>query len=608
MQSSLVRHELWQLLCLALPAIVTSCSTMAMTATDQIIVGHLGRDALAAASIGNTWYNLMFYFQLGFSSAFDTQASQAFGAGDMHAVHACLLTALVLGVVAGLPMVAGLLATRPVAALLFQQPPAVAAQATRFCIRLVPGVIPQLLGLQLIKFLQAQNQMAAPAVLSAVAVLVNIGLNLLFVHHYGFLGAPLATTVSRLLFCVAAAALVIYDLLRAPRRAAPLQPRSSTSSVDEPLLPAHDRAAHAGSSDHSTQQLIDAGGSGGLPDRNMVCGAELASAAVGGHIGVIPTPQPKGPLLYEAEAAGGAAADAGGQGKMHVAVTEIVRRGMRRQALGSFLRLAIPGGLMVAMEMSSFDVTTAFAGLLGVVPIDAHVTLLTVITFNFISFPFGIAVAATIRVGNMLGAGRPESARAAGWCAIVLGAASMAVCAVSISTLRVPLAALFVDDAAVARMLFTILPLGAASEVFDGVMGTCQGVLRGAGKQVRILQYNLFGFWGVGVTTGAVLTFGLGRGLRGLWVGILCGICSTAVMNFCAFYRLDWAAEAAAARGTVDRNGGGSAAGSGGNGHCSEDEGVLNGQEHEAACAAAAERAADAALRCGDDVHVINEI
>ena len=30
----------------------------------QVMVGRLGREALAAASIGNTWYTLMFYFQV----------------------------------------------------------------------------------------------------------------------------------------------------------------------------------------------------------------------------------------------------------------------------------------------------------------------------------------------------------------------------------------------------------------------------------------------------------------------------------------------------------------------------------------------------------------
>jgi MATE family multidrug resistance protein len=34
--------------------------------------------------------------------------------------------------------------------------------------------------------------------------------------------------------------------------------------------------------------------------------------------------------------------------------------------------------------------------------------------FLFISFPFGVATAATIRVGNLLGGGRPQQARIAG--------------------------------------------------------------------------------------------------------------------------------------------------------------------------------------------------
>lgn len=81
--------------------------------------------------------------QLGFSTALDTQGSQAFGAGDLPALRACLVTAMALGAVAALPMLAALLATRPVAIALFRQPPAVATSAAQFCVRLVPGVIPQ---------------------------------------------------------------------------------------------------------------------------------------------------------------------------------------------------------------------------------------------------------------------------------------------------------------------------------------------------------------------------------------------------------------------------------------------------------------------------------
>ena len=111
---------------------------------------------------------------------------------------------------------------------------------------------------------------------------------------------------------------------------------------------------------------------------------------------------------------------------------------------------------------------------MGEVQVDAHMAMLTVIAFNFLSFPFGIAVAATIRVGNLLGAGRPAAARAAGWSAVALGAVPMAACAVAMLVLRGRIALIFIDDPAVERVLATVVVWGAAAEVFDGVMGTAQ--------------------------------------------------------------------------------------------------------------------------------------
>jgi len=49
-------------------------------------VGSLGEDALGGASIGITYFNLMFYFLLGVSSALDTLGAQAYGADDVDGV------------------------------------------------------------------------------------------------------------------------------------------------------------------------------------------------------------------------------------------------------------------------------------------------------------------------------------------------------------------------------------------------------------------------------------------------------------------------------------------------------------------------------------------
>jgi MATE family multidrug resistance protein len=49
------------------------------------------------------------------------------------------------------------------------------------------------------------------------------------------------------------------------------------------------------------------------------------------------------------------------------------------KSLRLFLALGLPGGFMMGMEASSFDITTALAGRLGTVAVDAHTILLSVI-------------------------------------------------------------------------------------------------------------------------------------------------------------------------------------------------------------------------------------
>ncbi len=50
----------------------------------------------------------------------------------------------------------------------------------------------------------------------------------------------------------------------------------------------------------------------------------------------------------------------------------------------------------------------------GQAQVDAHSILLTFCAFIYVSFPFGVSTAATIRVGNLVGANRPSEARLAG--------------------------------------------------------------------------------------------------------------------------------------------------------------------------------------------------
>jgi hypothetical protein len=69
-----------------------------------------------------------------------------------------------------------------------------------------------------------------------------------------------------------------------------------------------------------------------------------------------------------------------------------------------------------------------------------------------------------------------------------------------------------------------------------------QGALRGVGRQLHILAYNLAGFWGVGVSTGTLLTFVGHRGLPGIWVGLTAGVAATAILNVAGLLAVRWRA------------------------------------------------------------------
>ena len=50
----------------------------------------------------------------------------------------------------------------------------------------------------------------------------------------------------------------------------------------------------------------------------------------------------------------------------------------------------------------------------GEAQVDAHALLLTCCVAIYMGFPFGMSTAATIRVGNLVGANRPHEARLSG--------------------------------------------------------------------------------------------------------------------------------------------------------------------------------------------------
>src|SRR6202011_582393 len=211
--------------------------------------------------------------------------------------------------------------------------------------------------------------------------------------------------------------------------------------------------------------------------------------------------------------------------------------------IGRILRLGLPIGGILRLEIGVFATTGILMGLLGADALGAHQLVMNCISVVFM-VPLGIAQAATVRVAVAIGSGAPEAARRAGFVAIALGGAYMAVMAVVVVAAPRTIPRIYVDiDAPANRGLgeiaLQLLAIAALFQIFDGVQAIAVGALRGYRDTAIPLLLAAIGYWGIGFAGGWLLAFPAGYGPIGLWSGLAVGLAAVAIMltvrlHFCA--------------------------------------------------------------------------
>lgn len=168
----------------------------------------------------------------------------------------------------------------------------------------------------------------------------------------------------------------------------------------------------------------------------------------------------------------------------------------------SFMRLGAPGALMLGLEAWSFETTTLLAGLIGVVPLASHMVLINTIGFTFLSFPFALGIASSIRIGWLLGAGSARAAKHSGEVCFVLMVGFMLVLSLAKIAARHQLGRIFSEDAAVIATVADLVFIAAVFQLSDGVQAAVAGILRGMGRQKEVAGLNFIGFWVIGIAFG----------------------------------------------------------------------------------------------------------
>jgi MATE family multidrug resistance protein len=197
-------------------------------------------------------------------------------------------------------------------------------------------------------------------------------------------------------------------------------------------------------------------------------------------------------------------------------------------------RLSIVGApisLSFLLEYGLFGAAGLLMGLIGTTALAAHQIALQIAAILFM-VPFGISMAATVRVGHAVGRGDPAAVNRAGFVAISLGIAFMTAMTLAVITGRSAIAEMFLGEAsdATARLAETLLLIGSTFFIADGIQTVAAGALRGMNDTRVPLLFATISYWLIGFTCAIVLGFWTTLGAAGVWIGLSCGTAAYAVL------------------------------------------------------------------------------
>ncbi|CAH1421815.1 unnamed protein product [Lactuca virosa] len=214
--------------------------------------------------------------------------------------------------------------------------------------------------------------------------------------------------------------------------------------------------------------------------------------------------------------------------------------------VGPLLRLAVPSCMGICLEWWWYEIVTVLAGYLANPQLTVAATGILIQTTSLMyTVPMALAGCVSARVGNELGAGRPNKAKLAAMvalsCAFVVGLMNVIWTVI----FRDKWSDLFSNDHMLTSLVSSVMPIMGLCELGNCPQTTGCGILRGTARPAVGARINLGSFYFVGTPVAVGLAFFFGVGFTGLWIGLLSAqfACAISVL-YSVVVRTDWEGEA----------------------------------------------------------------
>ncbi|MFI2028216.1 MATE family efflux transporter [Streptomyces buecherae] len=216
-------------------------------------------------------------------------------------------------------------------------------------------------------------------------------------------------------------------------------------------------------------------------------------------------------------------------------------RGADRATLRTLTALGVPIAATYGSEAGFFSVTTLMAGSFGSAALAAH-TAINQLVYIVFQIAVGLSHAASINVSRELALGHTHAARRLRNTA--LGCAGAVMTVVALVYLALPdlvlspfLDAGSADDDAALDIARDLLFVIAVLQFFDCAQNIGVGLLRGLDDTRSGFRITVVGYWFVGLPAAALLGYVAGADTLGIWLGLLIGLATTAVLLLARYRR-----------------------------------------------------------------------
>jgi MATE family multidrug resistance protein len=183
-------------------------------------------------------------------------------------------------------------------------------------------------------------------------------------------------------------------------------------------------------------------------------------------------------------------------------------------------RIGFAAGSSMGLESAAFATLGLFAGLLGPLALGAHTVALTLLALPFMA-AVGLGGATAVQVGTAYGEGNRADLVLAGWTGLGVTSIILAAVACLFAIFPGAIARMFTANAELQQVTAPVVAFSSLILVADGGQVVMGNALRGRGDTWIPTALHFFSYFGVMIPAAALFGLYLGRGVLGLFEGVL---------------------------------------------------------------------------------------